>query len=138
MALCLAASGVQPVLADTITVDGTCTLVDAITAANTNTTTGNCAHSGASGADIIVVLTADTTLTTSNNSTYGPTGLPVVSSKITISGNGHTITRDALAPAFRLLAINSNGDLTVQDTMLSGASHLSPAGLFGITLGSSG
>ncbi len=120
VALCLAASDYQPGWADTITVDGSCTLVDAITTANTDTTTGNCTHTGTNGADTIA-LTVDTTLTTSNNTTFGPTGLPVISSMITITGNGHTITRDQGNPdIFRLLAINNTGDLTLKDTTLSG------------------
>ena len=42
------------------------------------------------------------TLTTVNNSTYGPTGLPVISSAITIEGQGSTIRRDSAAPEFRI------------------------------------
>lgn len=121
VALCLAASGVQPVLAGTITVDGTCTLVDAITTANSDTNTGGCVQTGTVSAADSIVLTVDTTLTASNNSTYGPTGLPVISSMITITGNGHTIERDPGDPdVFRLIAINSAGNLTLQDTTLSG------------------
>ncbi|MBI3249188.1 MAG: DUF4215 domain-containing protein [Deltaproteobacteria bacterium] len=117
VALCLAVSGYTPALANTITVDGTCTLVDAITSANTDTAVGDCG--AGSGADTIV-LTVDTTLTESNNSTYGDTGLPLIESKITIAGNGHTIMRDPMDPdQFRLIAIYT-GDLTLQDTTLSG------------------
>ncbi|MBI3247356.1 MAG: hypothetical protein HYZ50_12720 [Deltaproteobacteria bacterium] len=121
VALCLAASGVQPVWADTITVDGTCTLVDAITTANSDTNTGGCVQTGTVSAADTIVLTVDTTLTTANNSTFGATGLPVISSVITIVGNGHTIMRIPADPdQFRLIAINPSGDLTVQDTTLSG------------------
>ena len=55
-----------------------------------------------------------------NNSTYGPTGLPVISSVLTIVGQGSTITRASGAPEFRLLAVSSTGDLTLQETTVSG------------------
>ncbi|MEZ4770589.1 MAG: hypothetical protein R2844_19470 [Caldilineales bacterium] len=76
------ATGASP--AATIVVDGTtCTLVDAITAANTNTATGGCV-AGDPGADTID-LQVNVTLTAVNNETYGDTGLPVATSTITIA-----------------------------------------------------
>jgi hypothetical protein len=118
MALMLAL-GQSPGLAATIPVGNACTLVDAITAANTDTATGGCP--AGSGADTIV-LPADSTqtLTSVNNDTYGATGLPVIRSVITIEGRGGTITRDSGAPEFRLLAVNGMGDLTLQETTMSG------------------
>ena len=86
MALLLAL-GPQPVPAATITVGGPCTLVAAIRAANTDTARGGCP--AGSGADTIVLPPGSTQiLTTVNNSTYGPTGLPVIRSVITIAGHG--------------------------------------------------
>ncbi len=77
-ALLLAASAAQ---AADITVDGTnCTLADAITAANTDASAGNCP--ACSGADTIT-LQADVTLTA-----Y----LWQISSTITIEGGGHFIS----------------------------------------------
>ncbi len=120
VALCLAASGAHLVHADTITVDNTtCTLVNAIITANSDIDTGGCVQTGTISAADTIELTVDTTLTTSNNSTYGDTGLPVVSSVITIAGNGKKIERTG-GPGFRLLAINSSGDLTLQNTTVSG------------------
>ena len=96
------ALGQHPGLAATIPVGGACTLVDAITAANTDTATGGCP--AGSGADTIVLPAGSTqTLTEVNNDTYGPTGLPVISSVITIAGQGSTIARESAAPEFRLL-----------------------------------
>jgi hypothetical protein len=117
----------QPVQAATISVGGSCTLVNAITAANTDMATGGCP--AGSGADTIVLPASSTqTLTEGNNSTYGATGLPVISSVITIAGQGSTIVRDSGAPAFRIVAVNSTGDLTLQETTVSGgiAPALSP------------
>ena len=68
------------------------------------------------------------TLTEVHNSTYGPTGLPVVSSVITIAGQGSTIVRDSGAPYFRILAVSSTGDLTLQETTVSGGAYADSGG----------
>lgn len=114
--------GQAPALAVTINVDGTvCTLVDAITAANTNALVGGCDGSASTGADTLVLQPSSVhTLTAVNNIRHGLTGLPVVSSEITIEGHGSTIQRSSGAPEFRLLAVNATGDLTLKETTLSG------------------
>jgi hypothetical protein len=71
------------------------------------------------GADTIKLATSTFTLTTSNNSTHGATGLPVITSTITIAGNSSTITRSSV-DAFRIFAIGSGGALTLQETTVSG------------------
>jgi len=109
---------VPRVHAATISVGGTCSLVDAIRSANADTSYGTCV--AGSGADTIT-LSEDVLLTTSYAYYYGSdTGLPMVATILTIDGNGHTIERDGAAPDFRLLAVSSTGDLTVQDVTLSG------------------
>jgi hypothetical protein len=109
----------QPGQTTTIPVRADCTLVDAITAANTDTATGGCP--AGSGADTIVLPAGSMqTLTEINNDTYGPTGLPVISSAVTIAGQGSTIARASSAPEFRILAVNSMGDLTLNETTVSG------------------
>jgi hypothetical protein len=115
----LLALGQSPGLAATIPVGDVCTLIDAITAANTDTATGGCP--AGSGADTVVLpMSGAQTLNEVNNDTYGPTGLPVISSVITIAGQGSTIARDNGAPYFRIVAVNSTGDLTLQETTISG------------------
>src|ERR1044071_9914062 len=84
--------------AATFTVRTAAELAAAISAANVT-----------SGADTIT-LKADITLTTVDNTTYGPTGLPVVSNVLTIVGKGHTIRRPPSALEFRLLAVNGGGN----------------------------
>src|SRR5829696_4266120 len=109
----LLALGQAPLLAATINVSGTCTLVRAIVAANNNTTaSGNCRKG--SGADTIVLPSGSTQrLTTVNNTFHGPTGLPVIRSAITIVGKGSTISRANSAPgtpptpAFRLFSVGT-------------------------------
>ena len=118
----LLALGQAPALAATINVDGTsCTLVDAITAANTDAATGGC--TAGSGADTLVLAAGSThTLIEVNDGTDGPTGLPAIASVITIEGNGSTIRRDRSVTEFRILAVRSNGNLTLQETTVSGGS----------------
>jgi hypothetical protein len=111
--------GQSQVIAAMINVAGSCTLTDAITAANMDMAVGDCI--AGSGADTIVLEAGSThTLTTMNNSTYGPTGLPVIASEITIQGNGSTIARDSGAPEFRLIVVNSYGSLILRETTITG------------------
>ena len=113
--------GQAPALAATINVSGGCTLVRAIVAANNDTTaSGNCTKG--SGADRIVLPSGSTqTLTAVNNMVYGPTGMPVIRSSITIAGNGSTIRRAGTAPRFRIFAVGRNGNLRLQETTVRGA-----------------
>jgi hypothetical protein len=81
-----------------------------------------------------IVLTAPTTspyvLTAANNSTDGPTGLPVIaaSNNLTIVGNGDTIERSTAAgtPYFRLLDVASGGSLTVQNLTVQNGMEVGP------------
>jgi len=52
---------------------------------------------------------------TVNNSVYGPTGLPVICSDITVVGNNSTIRRPGTAPDVRILAVGKTGHLRLQD-----------------------
>src|SRR4029450_156953 len=65
--------GQAPALAVTINIDGTtCTLVDAITAANANALVGGCDGSASTGADTLVLQPSSVhTLTVANNITFG-------------------------------------------------------------------
>ena len=74
-----------------------------------------------SGADTIVLQNSSVhTLTAVNNTYSGPTGMPVITTEITIEGNNSTIERDSSAPDFRIFAVRDTGDLTLQETMVSG------------------
>ena len=116
----LLALGQAPALAATINVDGTnCTLADAIHSANTNAAVGGC--TAGSGADRLVLAPKSThTLTTVEDTTYGDTGLPLVTSTITIAGHKSTIERGAGAPEFRLVAVSRTGKLTLEKLTVSG------------------
>jgi len=102
--------------AATINVGGGCSLVDAITAANSDTATGGC--SAGSGADTIELESSTTyTLTVANNNADdSDNGLPSITSEITINGNGSTISRDEAAPDFRILHVAETiGSLTLNE-----------------------
>lgn len=114
--------GQVPALAATIDVSETCTLIRAINSANNDAGIGGC--TAGSGEDKIV-LPADSTQTLTaavNDATFGPTGLPVIRSEMTINGRGSTIRRASSAPDFRILAVVNTGNLTLQRTTLTGGS----------------
>jgi uncharacterized repeat protein (TIGR01451 family) len=58
---------------------------------------------------------------------FGSDGLPVITTAITIHGNGATITRDPSAPAFRLIE-TANGALTADHITLSQGSEVNGGG----------
>lgn len=91
-----------------ITVDGSiCTLVDAITAANTDTATGGC-PAGDSGADTI---TLETNVTLAE-------AVPEISSTMTIEGGGFTINGDN--GNFSVLKVSGAGNLTMNEVTVTG------------------
>jgi len=107
----------HPVWAATIIVDeSTCTLVDAITAANTDSPVGDC-PAGA-GTDTIE-LTTDVVLSEANN--VG-NGLPLITSAIDIEGGGFVLERvGAGGTVFRFFGVLSSGTLTIGNlTMRNG------------------
>lgn len=84
-------------------------LISAIEAANVNP-----------DPETICLATGSTyTLTAAHNTTSGGNGLPAITTDITIVGNGATITRDSAAAPFRLLFVDTMGNLTLEDVTLS-------------------
>src|SRR6266545_742948 len=106
--------------------DGQCSLIEAIVNANNDAATHADCPAG-SGADTIVLpASANVILSAVHGLTYGqfgnPIGLPLITSPITIEGNGAMISREGTAPAFGLMAVRFPGDLTLQRVTLSGGS----------------
>ncbi|MGH7766492.1 MAG: hypothetical protein ACREQP_03485 [Candidatus Binatia bacterium] len=103
--------------------DGLCSLIEAIENANDATTGAvhaDCTAGDPAGADEIVLTAGSVhTLAKINNSDYGATGLPVITTPITITGSGGTIRRKLTAPQFRIFAVNATGDLTLDDVTVS-------------------
>lgn len=114
--------------ATTINVNASCTLINAINNANSDTDTdgdGGCASGN--GADVInLAAKKNYVLTTVNNHTFGPNGLPSITSEITINGNQATIRRSQAeaTPRFRLFHIAAGGQLTLNNLKVTGG-HIS-------------
>lgn len=121
LALALAFSNVPLAMAATITVNGdgtagTCSLADAITAANNNAISGNClAGNDAAGFDIINLQT-DVVLSNA---------LPSITSGITLNGNNHTI--DGNNGNFAVLSV-IGGSLTLNSATITGANNTAAPG----------
>lgn len=103
--------------------DGQCSLKEAIDNAN-DTADGqphaDCTAGNVSGADTLSLASGSTyTLTSIDN---GNTGLPAITSDVTVVGNGATIERALTAPLFRLLEVAVNGSLDISDITLQNGS----------------
>src|SRR5262249_6776457 len=105
-----------------IVVGAGCNLVSAIVAANTDAPAGTCP--AGRGADTIVLPAGSTQgLAAVYENADGDTGLPSITSDITILGSGDTIAPSAGAPAFRLFRVAANGVLALRDVRLKGGSE---------------
>ena len=117
----LLALGASPALAAILKVSGSCTLINAINAANNVGPIGGCIN-GSAGADTIFLPPNSTQVlrAVNHSALYGPTGLPTIRSAITINGNGSTIRRAPNAPDFRILVVGETGSLRVLNTTVTG------------------
>ena len=97
-----------------IIADGQCSLIEAIINANNDAPTFPDCASGRGADTIVLPSNANVILSAVNTSSYfgGPAGLPIITSQITIEGNGATIARQGDAPAFHLM--DAEGDLTLE------------------------
>ena len=104
--------------AGTITVDGTtCTLPEAITAANTDAVAGGCA--AGSGDDTLLLGGLTHSLTTGPYDYYGLTATPSVTSKIVISGGmGGAIVERSGETKYRLFYVGETGDLALNHVIV--------------------
>jgi hypothetical protein len=118
--------------AATITVDGaTCTLPDAITAANTDAAMGGC--TSGSGADTLLLTARTYSLATGpyHNDSDGMSATPSVTTTIVISGGiaGVIVERSGSAP-YRLFDVGETGDLTIQNVTIRYGLTVSGGGIF--------
>ena len=110
--------------------NGKCSLIEAINNAN-NTTNGqssvDCATGNPSGADTIQLPAGGAfAVTKSVNYYYGYSGLPLITSTVTVEGNGSTITRTGKKDLrfFTVVSYYENvGDLTLNDLTLTGGKN---------------
>lgn len=116
--------------AGTITVDGSsCTLPDAITAANANATVGSCTISGAPGAETLLLTAPTYAFLTGVYALDGLGATPTITSTLVISGgvDGAIVERTGL-PQFRLFQVGATGDLTLENVTVRGGSVLNDEG----------
>ncbi|MGX9727492.1 MAG: choice-of-anchor Q domain-containing protein [Candidatus Electronema sp. VV] len=112
----------QAAQAAEITVDGTtCTLANAITAANTNADAGGCVR------DDVNVPYGDDTITLTNSITL-TAALPAITSPITINGAFSWYGIDGQNNDFSVLTVTAAGNLTLKNTYVTGANMLTGNG----------
>ena len=113
-----------PTPTPTVTVDVPCDPTELINAINT--------ANGSGGATIMNLASGCTyTLTTVQDTTDGPNGLPPITSEIIINGNGATIERSSAdgTPQFRIFHVARDGDLTLNNlTITNGDAGGNPGG----------
>jgi hypothetical protein len=114
-----------------INADDECSLIEAIVNANNDAATYIDCREG-SGADTITLAGGIYTLSGVNNvNTTGSNGLPIITSTITIQGNGATIERGGPpAEDYRIFEIANPGFLTLNDTTITGGANTPGAGIF--------
>ena len=121
------AGAVERLASIAVDAGGTCTLADAITAANTDAPAGGCP--AGSGADIIT-LEKDVVLAAA---------LPDITSVVTIEGNGHKI--DANGGRWSVLKVISGGNMTLNKATLTEGNSVTGGGVYAfsaaVTLNSS-
>ena len=110
--------GQAPAFAATIGVGGACTLERAIVSANNDIP--HFCTAGRGPDTIVLPSNSQQILTRVNNTTYGPTGLPVIHTWISIVGHGSTIMRAPQAPPFRIFAVARTGALTLKQLTTKG------------------
>ena len=107
--------------------DGQCSLIEAIINANADAVVFADCPAGQGVDTIVLPAKANVKLTYAYDNSYGPTGLPLITSPITIEGNGAKIGRRK--GQFRLIAVSNSGDLTLQNANLSGGSSVYGGGI---------
>ena len=117
-----------------------CGLIEAIInarAANAGAMRPDCANGNVNGPDTVSLPTnGNFVLTTAHNEQFGATGLPVITSAVTIDGHGATIRRSSVSgtPDFRILAVDANGALTLNNTTITnGATVYGSGGYYDFT-----
>ena len=106
--------------------NGLCSLREAIANANGDDAFHSDCAAG-SGADVIFLSSGTYSVANSHVGYSGGTGLPPITSPITIEGNGATIDRSGAA-VYRLFALSSTGNLTLNDLMLTDGAMTSDVG----------
>jgi len=108
--------------------DGQCSLIEAIVNANADAAFFSDCPAGSGPDTIVLPAKGNVSVKAQYDDTYGPTGLPLITSQITIEGNGGRIRGQG--NAFRLFAVSNSGNLTLQNVNLSRGSSSYGGGVF--------
>lgn len=108
--------------------NGNCSLVEAVQAANSGLAVDNCP---ALGDTIVLPAGSEFVLTAPADAIAGGTGLPAITASIVIEGNGATIRRDTTGPRFRLLWIASDIAVAIRNLTLQNGRTSDSAGING-------
>jgi hypothetical protein len=107
---------------------GDCTLGEAVTAAETNTAVDAC--TAGSGADTISLLAGTYTLVSGTTTAAGVSAF-VVTTAITIQGNGAALTRNPATNNLRFFEVTSTGVLSLQGLSLTNGRAVGVTGTTG-------
>jgi hypothetical protein len=100
--------------------DGLCSVVEAVTNANVDAVIYDDCAIGSGNDTISLPADAVIIFTVANNNTGGSNALPVITSTMTIRGNGATLVRNAaVAPNFRFFHVAAGGNLTLNELGLN-------------------
>ncbi len=105
--------GIKPAYAESFSVGDAAGLITALEAANSN------------GETDVIILTADITLSSIDNTTDGPNGLPVIladgGNELVIEGSGHSISRSTAGgiPDFRIFRVAEAVNLTLNQLTIA-------------------
>jgi hypothetical protein len=95
--------------------DGLCSLIEAIENANADALIHDDCAIGIDTDTISLPVDSLITFSTTHNSEGGPNALPVISTTITIEGNGAELVRDTSGPLFRFFNVAPGGSLTINN-----------------------
>ncbi len=101
------------------TINGNCSLIEAIRSANTDSVVGADACPAGSGSDQLDLGGATYSLTVVNDTNYGYNATPCITSEISIIGGGAIITRSSTSADFRLICVADTGHLEIEDTTIT-------------------
>jgi hypothetical protein len=105
----------NPAIAD----DGQCSIIEAIENANADAALHDDCVAGSGNDTISLPADALMVFTTTHNGVDGGNALPVITTTITILGNGATLARNtSIAPNFRFFKIVASGNLTINELAL--------------------
>lgn len=120
--------------------NGLCSVSEAIHNANDDAASNPDCPAGTGADTIQLAASAVYDIPAADNNTLEPTGLPLITSEITIEGNNATLQRSEMlgTPLFRVLLVTETGNLTLNDlTVRNGRTGSPPnGGFFGIQVGS--